>query len=165
LTSFGLKRFGPNDLFPTAPPIRILEQMFEPSAAPKPERPRAGVNAVAAAVPCAGSCAGSFSGSLSGSFEIAFVQFSDAVAAMVRSGVPADARALVQVRSRLDQLAALVAEASVRFDTHELWRDEGAGSMRAWLSDACGLSRADASREARRYERLERWPEIATAGQ
>jgi hypothetical protein len=159
LTGFGLKRFGPNDLFPTAPPIRILEHMFEPSAAPKPERPRAGVNAVAAAVPCAGSCAGSFSGS----FEIAFVQFSDAVAAMVRSGVPADARALVQVRSRLDQLAALVAEASVRFDTHELWRDEGAGSMRAWLSDACGLSRADASREARRYERLERWPEIATA--
>jgi hypothetical protein len=42
---------------------------------------------------------------------------------MVRSGVPADARALVQLRTRLDQLAALVAEASVRFDTHELWRD------------------------------------------
>ena len=129
--------------------------MFETLSADQPAPAKAGPAPVAVANPQACSFAGSF--------EMAFTQLSDAVAAMLRSGVPADARALVQLRSRLDQLAALVAEAFVRFDTNELWRDEGAGSMRAWLSDACGLSRADASREVRRCERLERWPEISTA--
>ena len=140
-----------------------IEHMFETLTADQPAPANAGPASVAVANPQAGSFAGSHPGSFAGSFEMAFAQLSDAVAAMLRAGVPADARALVLLRSRLDQLAALVAEAFVRFDTHELWRDEGAGSMRDWLSDACGLSRADASREVRRCERLEQWPEISTS--
>ena len=79
------------------------------------------------------------------------------------SGVAADAGELVTVRGLLDRLGALVAEAEVRFSAVELFRDEGAGSLRGWLVDACGLSRAEASRAARRADRLEVWPSVADA--
>ena len=97
------------------------------------------------------------------SFDVAFAQFTEAVSALISSGVPADAAALVSMRTQLDTLAALMCEAELRFDTHELWRDEGSGSLRAWLADAYGLSRKDASRLARRAERLESWPEVVEA--
>jgi hypothetical protein len=57
----------------------------------------------------------------------------------------------------------MLSEAEVRFDQHELWRVEGAGSLRGWLSSACGLSRKEAMRQARRTERLEVWPAVANA--
>ncbi len=78
-------------------------------------------------------------------------------------GVPADAAALVELRAHLDALTALLAEAEVRFDSFELWREQGAGSMRGWLLDACGLSRSEATRVARRSERLELWPSVSEA--
>ena len=94
---------------------------------------------------------------------MAFVQLCDAVASMVRSGVPADSDALVALRAQLDQLAALLAEAEVRFDTHELWRDTGAGSMRGWYADHCELGRRGAADQIRRLQRLEQWPDVTDA--
>jgi hypothetical protein len=94
------------------------------------------------------------------SFDVAFARLSSAVVSMGASGVPADARVLKSLRKQIDQLAALVAEAEIRFDQNQLWRDEGAGSLRAWLVDACSLSRRDATRVARRADRLETWPEV-----
>ena len=98
-----------------------------------------------------------------GSFDVVFEQLSSAVTSMVLCGVPADARSLVALRAQLDQLTALLAEAEVRFDQHELWRDEGAGSLRGWMADQCDLGRRAASAQARRIERLEEWPEVAEA--
>ena len=97
------------------------------------------------------------------SFDVAFAQFAEATEALISSGIPADASALVSMRSQLDRLAALMCEAELRFDTYELWRDQGAGSLRAWFADAYGLSRKEASRVARRAERLESWPEVVEA--
>ena len=99
----------------------------------------------------------------SGSFDVAFEQLSLAVDSMARCGVPADARSLVALRAQLDQLSALIAEAEVRFDQHELWRDEGAGSLRGWMADQCGLGRRAATSQARRVERLKEWPEVSEA--
>ena len=59
-------------------------------------------------------------------FETGFEQLVEAVGVIRCSGVPADARSLVAMRGQLDALHALVAEAEVRFDAAELWRDEGA---------------------------------------
>jgi len=101
--------------------------------------------------------------SFRGSATVALGQLSAAVAAVRSSGVSADAAVLVELRHHIDALSAVVAEAEIRFDQHELWRDEGAGSLRGWLSDACGLSRKEASRQARRTERLESWPEVVAA--
>lgn len=83
-----------------------------------------------------------------------------AVRAMSACGVPADGAALLALRSQIDRLLAMVCEAEVRFDVHELWRDEGAGSLRGWLADRAGLGRRGASAAARRIERLESWPEV-----
>ena len=97
------------------------------------------------------------------SFDQAFAEFEAAAARLVAAGVPADAGAILAVRSHLDRLSASVAEAEVRFDTAELWRDEGSGSMRGWLADAAGLGRRAASAQSARLRRLEQWPEVATA--
>jgi hypothetical protein len=85
------------------------------------------------------------------------------VRAMVCCGLPADGGSLVAVRAQVDQLLALVCEAEVRFDVNELWRDDGAGSLRGWLADRGGLGRKAASAEAKRVERLESWPEVRDA--
>ncbi len=98
-----------------------------------------------------------------GSFDLAFEQLAAAVRSMVHTGVPADAQSLLALRAQLDQLSALLAEAEVRFDQHELWRDEGAGSLRGWMADQCDLGRRAATAQARRVERLEQWPDIAQA--
>lgn len=111
--------------------------------------------------PVSSALAGSGSGSMS--FDVAFVGFESAVSALVAAGVPADAEVLVAVRACLDRVAAVLVEAEGRFDAFELWRDEGAGSMRGWLTDACGLSRKAASAEVRRVERLQAWPELSDA--
>lgn len=79
------------------------------------------------------------------------------------SGVPADGAALVALRSQIDRLSALVAEAEVRFDAGEVWRNDGAGSLRGWFADRAGLGRKAATGEARRVERLESWPEVGDA--
>ena len=97
------------------------------------------------------------------SFDVVFAEFAVVVNRLTESGVDADAAAIAGMRSGLDRLNALVSAAEVRFDRFELWRDRGAGSMRGWLIDECGLSRRRASEAARRSERLELWPEVAEA--
>ncbi|NCY17440.1 MAG: hypothetical protein EBX39_11905, partial [Actinobacteria bacterium] len=114
--------------------------MFEALATSEPEAPAAGAR----------SCAGSF--------EALFEQLTSLVAAMAECGVPADSSALVGLRAQVDRLTSMVAEAEIRFDQAELWRDAGAGSLRGWMADHCGLGRRAATTEARRVERLEQWP-------
>ena len=138
-------RNGPNDPFPLSHPIRIIEHMFEALATSEPETPAAGAR----------SCAGSF--------EALFDQLTSLVAAMAECGVPADSSALVGLRAQIDRLTSMVAEAEIRFDQAELWRDAGAGSLRGWMADHCGLGRRAATTEARRVERLEQWPEVVSA--
>ena len=111
----------------------------------------------------ASAAVGSVGGTVAASFDVAFEQFLTGVGAVRSSGVPADARSLVAMRGQLDALHALVAEAEVRFDAAELWRDEGAGSLRAWEIDACGLPAKEAGAVARRVSRLSAWPEVAAA--
>jgi len=96
-------------------------------------------------------------------FESLADELEGIVERIATTGVPAAGPAMVRVRATIDRLDALVCEAQVRFDAHELWRDEGAGSLRGWLADACALSRKEASAAARRSERLESWPEVADA--
>ena len=120
---------------------------------------------LALSVDAADGPVGSAGGAIVASFDVAFEQLVDAVGAVRRSGVPADARSLVAMRGQLDVLNALVAGAEVCFDAAELWRDEGAGSMRAWVSDACGLPAKEAGAAARRVSRLSAWPEVAAAWQ
>jgi hypothetical protein len=103
------------------------------------------------------------SGSGTPSFDVVFVEFTAAVDRLDESGVAVDAAAIAGMRRGLDRLNALVSAAEVRFDQYELWRDRGAGSMRGWLADECGLPRRRASKVARRCERLEQWPEVAEA--
>jgi hypothetical protein len=99
----------------------------------------------------------------SGSFEVLLEQLIRVVDAMGSCVVPADSAALIALRTQVDRVSALIGEAEVRFDAAELWRDEGAGSMRAWFADRCRLGRRAASDEARRTERLELWPEVTDA--
>jgi len=119
--------------------------MFDALANSEPDTPAAGVR----------SCAGSF--------EAALGQLADAVALVSTCGVPADSGALVGLRSQIDRLSAMVVEAEIRFDQAELWRDAGAGSLRGWMADRCGLGRQAATVQARRVERLELWPEVVQA--
>ena len=161
----------PNGLFTATLCIRSIEHMFESSNETTSERGGVAVvcGPVVPALPPglagSGAVASGFAGSglvASGfvSFDVAFAQMSSAVVSMGASGVPADAQVLKSLRMQIDQLSALTAEAEIRFDQQQLWRDEGAGSLRAWLVDACSLSRRDATRIARRADRLESWPEV-----
>ena len=146
-----------NDLFTRPLHLLMIEHMFEndwhsetrlatPSLSPAGVAGSAGVGSQA----CSPS-------------EAAFLQFAAAVSALAVTGVSADAETLVSLRTQIDQLSGLLSEAEVRFDQHELWRDEGAGSLRGWLSAACDLSRKEATRQARRTERLGVWPAVARA--
>jgi len=96
-------------------------------------------------------------------FEAFVDELEEVVARIAVGGLSADGAAMVRVRKVIDRLEALVCEAQVRFDVHELWRDEGAGSLRGWLVDECGLGRKGAAASAKRSERLEAWPEVAQA--
>jgi len=96
-------------------------------------------------------------------FDVAYCELRAAVGALVVSVVPADAGVLVELRGHIDQLTALVCEAEVRFDQFELWRDRGAGSLRGWYGEECGLSSREANRQARRVQRVESWPEVGEA--
>ncbi|MBU6330726.1 MAG: hypothetical protein KGR18_12340, partial [Acidobacteria bacterium] len=136
---------GPNDPLALSHPIRTLEHMFEASTAPEP----------ASSVTEPRLC--------SGSFEALFDQLSGLVAALAECGVPADSSALVGLRAQIDRLSSMVAEAEIRFDQAELWRDAGSGSLRGWMADHCGLGRRAATAEARRVERLEQWPAVVQA--
>lgn len=93
----------------------------------------------------------------------ALVGLVDAVERLVRQGISADSVEIVLLRRQIDRLHAVVAEAETRFATAELWRDDGASSMRTWLSHHCGLSRRDASRASRRAARLASWPQVGAA--
>ena len=161
----------PNDLFTVTLRVRSIEHMFENSNQTTSERGCVAVACGSTAPALASGLVGSglvgsglvgsgLVGSGYVSFDSAFDQLSSAVVSMGASGVPTDARVLKSLRKQIDQLAALTAEAEIRFDQHQLWRDEGAGSLRAWLVDACGMSRRDATRMARRADRLESWPEV-----
>lgn len=142
--SFALP-IGPFDLLALSHPIRSIEHMFEASTAPEPTfsatEPRL----------------------CSGSFEALFDQLTELVTSVGECGVPADSSALVGLRAQIDRLSAMVAEAEIRFDQAELWRDAGSGSLRGWMADHCGLGRRAATTEARRVERLEQWPAVVQA--
>lgn len=86
-----------------------------------------------------------------------------AVEGVLRHGIAADGGEIVLLRRQIDRLHAVVTEAEVRFDAAELWRDDGASSMRAWMLQHCALSRRDASRESRRVARLASWAEVGDA--
>ena len=79
------------------------------------------------------------------------------------SGMPADGRSMARVLGALDRFRAIAAEAQVRFDVVEGWRDDGAVSLRGWLTGTAGLDRTAAATSARRTERLEVWPAVADA--
>ncbi|MTA79019.1 MAG: hypothetical protein F2520_12235, partial [Actinobacteria bacterium] len=100
---------------------------------PTPEEPagrfRTSVNAVGP------DAAGGVSRLCSGSFEVLLEQLIRVVDAMGSCVVPADSAALIALRTQIDRMSALIGEAEVRFDAAELWRDEGAGSIRGWLTD------------------------------
>lgn len=85
------------------------------------------------------------------------------VQGFARCGVPADGGALLALRSEVDHLSALIAEAEVRFDVGEVWRNDGAGSLRGWFADRGGLGRKAAAAEAKRIQRLEVWPAVSEA--
>ena len=161
----------PNGLFTATLGVRSIEHMFESSNETTGERGGVAVvcgpvvTALAPGSAGSGAVASGFAGSglvASGfvSFDVAFAQLSSGVVSMGASGVPADAQVLKSLRMQIDQLSALTVEAEIRFEQQQLWRDEGAGSLRAWLADACSLSRRDATRIARRADRLESWPEV-----
>ena len=96
-------------------------------------------------------------------FEVFADELEEVVERIAACGVPVDGAALVRLRGVVDRLEALTCEAQVRFDECEAWRDEGAGSLRGWLAEACGLGRRRASESARRSERLESWPVVREA--
>lgn len=96
-------------------------------------------------------------------FGPSFAMLQRSVDGMLGCGVPADGESLVALRREVDRLHALIAEAEVRFDVHELWRDDGAGSLCKWFTMRGGLSPKAASAETRRIHRLESWPEVREA--
>lgn len=96
-------------------------------------------------------------------FEQCLESLERTVSGFARSSIPANGDALRSLRAQVDRLNALIAEAEVRFDAGEVWRNDGAGSLRGWFADRGGLGRKGATAEARRVERLESWPEVGRA--
>lgn len=96
-------------------------------------------------------------------FEVCADELEEVVERIAAGGVPVEGSALVRLRRVVDRLEALTCEAQVRFDQCEAWRDEGAGSLRGWLAEECGLGRRRATESARRSERLESWPAVCEA--
>ena len=93
----------------------------------------------------------------------AMIELVVAVQHLTRSGIGANGAELVEVHRQLDQLQSLVTEAQTRFDEFQLWRNEGAGSLRGWLTHECALSRRSASREAHLAQKMSSWPAVASA--
>ncbi|MEX1218152.1 MAG: DUF222 domain-containing protein [Acidimicrobiales bacterium] len=79
------------------------------------------------------------------------------------SGLPLDGSVLRQLRAQMGRLDAVVCTGEIEFDQAEGYRDLGNTSLRGFMIDAYGLARPDASRLARRAERLESWPDVAEA--
>ncbi|MEX1218111.1 MAG: DUF222 domain-containing protein [Acidimicrobiales bacterium] len=104
---------------------------------------------------------GGASGSLG--YSPAVAELIAAVQHLSRSGIAADAGELVEVHRQLDHLQSLLTEAQTRFDQYELWRHQGAGSLRGWLAHECTLSRRSASQHARLAQRMSAWPDVASA--
>jgi len=96
-------------------------------------------------------------------FEIVFDELLEVVERLAVCGIPADAVAIAQVRGVMDSLEAVVCRAEIGFDVSEGWRERGAGSLRAWLTDEAGLSGTDAGRVAKRVSCLEVWPQVCDA--
>ena len=96
-------------------------------------------------------------------FEVRLDEIEAAVDHLAATGLPVAGAAMVRVRRAVARLEALVCAAQVRFDEAEIWRDEGATSLRGWLTDAVGLGRRGAAASARRSERLESWPAVLDA--
>lgn len=96
-------------------------------------------------------------------FEVVVAEVDEAVARLAHCTVPAAAADIARLRTLLERLEAIVHEAEVRFDTTEAWRDDGATSLRTWLASTGGSSRREAAFEARRVDRLGRWPEVLRA--
>lgn len=96
-------------------------------------------------------------------FEMVLAELEDVVERLAACPVPADHAALVRMATIIGTMQAITADAQVRFDQQEGWRDTGATSMRTWLQQECGSSRRDASFEGRRVDRLRSWPAVASA--
>lgn len=96
-------------------------------------------------------------------FEIVVGELREVADRFGRCGVPADADAILEMRSVLDRLESIVAAAEIGFDSSEGWRERGSGSLRSWLADEGGLARAEAARVSRRAQRLGSWPVVAEA--
>lgn len=74
--------------------------------------------------------------------------------------IPVDAACIVEMHELFDRFGALVAEADCAFAASEMWRDQGSGSMSAWLVAEAGLGLRDARVISKRCDRLAAWPEI-----
>lgn len=96
-------------------------------------------------------------------FEVAVAEVEEAVGRLATCAVPADAACLRRVRNLVERLESIVHETEVRFDAEEVWRDDGATSLRTWLLHEGGTSRRDAAFEARRVDRLRAWPAVVAA--
>lgn len=99
----------------------------------------------------------------SSSVSPAVAELAAVVDRLAGHGVAVDRSEILEVRHQIDRLRAIVGEAEIRFDEAGLWRDEGASSMTAWLMSDGAMSRRDASRDARRSDRLASWPAVASA--
>ena len=157
-------RNGSNDLFTQGTDAHNVEHMFEFADDLRNERDACGLSGRVPSPDEASRVVRSDSVSTGDAhFDAALTELLASVKALSACGVPHDARALVAMHSTIDQLSALLCDAQLRFDQQQLWRAEGAGSLRAWLVDACGLPRREATRHSRRSDRLESWPEVLEA--
>ena len=77
--------------------------------------------------------------------------------------IPVDRDALVHACSLRDRLDAKILEAVGDYDHAELWRDDGATSMVAWLRAHAEQSARDASWQAKTARRLRQLPHTAAA--
>ena len=96
-------------------------------------------------------------------FEVIAAELEGVIDRLSACVVPADGPSILRLRAALDRFEAVLGEVEVQFDASESWRDDGAGSLRAWLVGPAGLGRRAATGAARRIERLEAWPEVRSA--
>jgi hypothetical protein len=105
-------------------------------------------------------------GSLHGSLldvPVVLAELSGLVDRLEASGLPLDGSVLVGLRALVGRLDAVICTGEIEFDQVEGYRELGATSLRSFMADAYGVSRREATRLARRAERLESWPEVAAA--
>ncbi len=77
--------------------------------------------------------------------------------------LPADSAVLTEAFTLADRLNAKLLAAVGEHDAAELWRNDGATSMTAWLRHHSGRSGRDAARCARTARRLRQLPVTAAA--